>query len=77
MLIVLIAGLLHCTGMGATGDLLGPTPNENEVKGYFRLPLWSGLPLVLALCAFLSVFSLCCAELIGLVAGLAEQQQSV
>jgi hypothetical protein len=29
--------------------LPGPTPTENEVKVYFRLPLWSDLQLVLAL----------------------------
>ena len=46
--VVLIAGLLHWDGRC---DLLGlgPTPSENEVQGYFRLPLWSDLPLVLAL----------------------------
>ena len=46
VLIVLIAGLLH---WDERFDLPGPTPNENEVKVYFRLPLWSDLQLVLAL----------------------------
>ena len=35
--------------LGWRCDLLGPTPSENEVKGYFRLPLWPDLPFVLAL----------------------------
>ena len=44
----------NCLGSGLLGrdwlcGLLGPTPSESEVKGYFPLPLWSDLPLVLAL----------------------------